>query len=133
MKSSIPLSWRRIPERYRLQGSECTTCKKAFFPPRIICPTCRRKGVLQSKKFSGIGKIYSFTEINVPPEGFETQVPYVLAVIDLEEGSRILGQVVDVSLSEVRIGDKVESVFRAIQKDDPEGLIHYGFKFRLVK
>lgn len=133
MKGSIPLTWRRIPERYRIEGNECTTCKKNYFPPRAVCPTCRRKGILKSKTFCGKGKVYSFTEIQVPPEGFENQVPYVLAVIELEEGSRVLGQIVDAIASEVRIGSSVESVFRVIQKDDPEGLIHYGFKFRLRK
>ncbi|MDD5022551.1 MAG: Zn-ribbon domain-containing OB-fold protein [Candidatus ainarchaeum sp.] len=133
MKSSISLTWRRIPERYRLEGNECINCKTAFFPPRNICPKCRRKGILKPKKFSGKGSIYSYTEIDIPPEGFENQAPYVLAIIDLVEGSKILGQIVDARLDEVRVGSKVEHVFRMIQKDDPEGLIHYGFKFKLVK
>lgn len=133
MKGSIPLSWRRIPARYRLEGNQCINCKKLFFPPRIICPFCRRKGKLEPYTFSGRGKVYSYTEVQVPPEGFETQIPYVLAIIDLEEGAKILGQVVDSKIEEVKIGSQVESVFRVIQKDDPEGLIHYGFKFKLTR
>ena len=83
--------------------------------------------------FSGKGKVYSYTQIDVPPEGFEEQVPYMFAIIELEEGPRIAAQIVDADSASVKIGSKVESVFRVVQKDDPEGLIHYGFKFRLVK
>ncbi len=133
MKSSISLTWRRIPERYRLEGNECQNCKTAFFPPRAVCPKCRRKGKLTAKRFSGFGKIHSYTQIHVPPDGFETQAPYFLALIDLIEGARILGQIVDCKEDEIKEGIDVFSVFRVLQKDDPEGLIHYGFKFKILK
>jgi len=131
MKASIPLNWRRIPERYRMVGVRCETCKSAFFPKRVICPKCRRKGKLVEVQYSGKGKVFSYTEVSSPPEGFEDQVPYLLAVIELEEGARLTGQIVEAHIKDVKIGSKVERVFRVIQSDDPEGLIHYGFKFRL--
>lgn len=133
MKTSIPLTWRRIPERYLLLGTKCVVCKTHYFPKRTICPHCRRKGKLEEIKYKGVGKIYSFTEIFAPPEGFEDQSPYVLAIIELEEGAKLTAQVVDGHAKDIKIGDKVEVVFRVIQRDDPDGLIHYGFKFRLVK
>jgi len=132
MKESIPLTWRRIPERYRLLGVKCVTCSSHYFPRRIVCPKCRRKGKLEEVRYSGNGKVYSYTEINSPPAGFEDQAPYVLAIIELEEGAKVTGQVVDARISDVTIGSRVEQVFRVIQRDDPEGLIHYGFKFKLV-
>ena len=132
MKESIPLTWRQIPERYRLLGVRCETCKTAYFPERSICPKCRRKGKIAVVQFKGTGKIYSFTEVTAPPEGFEDQVPYILALIELDEGARLTAQVVDAHMKDVKIGSRVERVFRVIQRDDPEGLIHYGFKFKLV-
>lgn len=114
-------------------GCRCLTCKTHYFPKRNICPKCRRKGRLEDFYFSGKGKVFSFTEISVAPAGFEDQVPYVLAIIELSEGARLTGQIVDVRGSQVKIGDPVESVFRVIQRDEDEGLIHYGFKFRLAK
>ena len=131
MRESIPLTWRRIPERYRIIGSHCSSCKTNFFPSRLVCPTCRRKGKLEPKQYSGEGEVYSFTKIYVSPEGFDGQTPYFLALIKLKEGPMLTAQIVDVG--SVKIGDKVKSVFRVIQRDDPEGLIHYGFKFRLAK
>lgn len=133
MKESIPLTWRRIPERYRMRGSKCATCSTPYFPPRIVCQKCRRKGKLEPMNFKGTGIVYSFTEISSPASGFEEQVPYVFAIIELDEGARITGQIVDAGKKDVKIGDRVEPVFRKIQSNDPEGLIHYGFKFRLVK
>ena len=88
---------------------------------------------MQEFKFAGKGKVYSFTEIYAPPAGFEDQAPYVLAIIELEEGAKLTSQIVDAHIKDVKIGDLVEVVFRIIQKDDPEGLIHYGFKFKLVR
>lgn len=132
MKESIPLTWRRIPERYRMLGVKCITCNTPYFPKRTVCPKCRRRGKIEEVKYSGKGTVYSFTEIGAPPVAFQDQAPYVLAIIELEEGARVTGQVVDASAKDVKIGSKVEQVFRVIQRDDPEGLIHYGFKFRLV-
>lgn len=132
MKESIPLTWRRIPERYRIIGVKCETCKTPFFPKRSICPKCRRKGKIKDMQFAGTGKVFSFTEVSAPPDGFEDQVPYILAIIELDEGANITGQLVDAHKDTVKIGSRVAPVFRVIQRDDPEGLIHYGFKFRLV-
>ncbi len=132
MKESIALTWRRFPERYSLAGVHCKRCESSYFPQRSICPRCRRKGELEYVHFSGKGKIFSFTGITAPPAGFEDQTPYVLAIIELEEGARLTAQIVDAKESDLEIGAPVERVFRIIQRDDPEGLIHYGFKFRLV-
>lgn len=112
-------------------GVKCDNCGKAYFPKRSICPKCRRKGRLKEIQFSGKGKVYSFTEVTAPPEGFEDQVPYILAVIELDEGAKLTGQIVDAHKDTVKIGSRVDKVFRMIQRDDPEGLVHYGFKFRL--
>ncbi len=132
MKEAIPLTWRKIPERYRLLGVKCETCSKNYFPKRSICPTCRRKGKLVDVRYSGKGTIFSFTEVAAPPQGFEDQIPYILAVIELEEGARLTAQVVDATKDDIKVGSKVEQVFRVIQRNDPEGLVHYGFKFKLV-
>ena len=132
MDESLAITWRRIPERYRLEGSECTKCKTSYFPTRKLCPACRRKGSIATKMFSGKGTIYSFSEIYAPPAGFELEAPYTIAIVQLEEGPKITAQIV-APHPQVKIGDSVEAVFPKIQEDGQEGLIHYGFKFRLVK
>ena len=133
MTENIAITWRRIPERYRLSGTQCTTCKTKFFPPRKICSTCRRKGKIESFQFSGKGEIYSFSGVYSAPAGLELEIPYVLAIVQLVEGPKVTAQIVDCTEAQVNFKDKVEFVFRKIRSDDPEGLIHYGYKFRLVK
>lgn len=130
---NLAITWRRLPERYRLSGSACENCKTAYFPTRKLCPKCRRKGRVSTKQFSGKGTVYSFTEVASGPVGFELESPYVLAIIELEEGPRLTAQIVGVGEKDVKIGDPVEMVFRKIQEDSEEGLIHYGYKFRLLK
>ena len=130
---NLAITWRRIPERYRLVGSACGTCRTNYFPTRKLCPKCRRRGKIVQKQFSGKGKIYSFTEVSEGPLGFELEAPYVLAIVELVEGPRLTAQVVGVCEKDVKIGDEVEMVFRKIFEDGEDGPIHYGYKFRLLK
>lgn len=132
VRDSVPLFWRRIPQRYRLIGNRCLTCGTYYFPPRTICPRCRRAGKLEEFKFSGKGRIYSYTVIRVPPEGFEDQAPYIIAIVELDEGPRILSQIVDCKPEDVEIGKRVEAVFRKVSEDGDSGIIHYALKFRLI-
>ncbi len=132
MKPGLPLLWRRTKERYNLIGSKCESCGTHYMPGRAVCPKCRRKGKLVEHKFSGKGRIYSYTVVRVAPEGYEYFVPYVLAIINLDEGAKITGQIVDADPDKIEVGQKVEMVFRKIHEDNPEGLITYGFKFKLA-
>jgi len=133
MAENLAITWRRIPERYRLEGSHCKTCDTKYFPPRKLCPKCRRKGQIELHRFAGRGKIYSFSEVHSAPAGLELEVPYVLAIVQLDEGPKLTAQIVDCEIGQAKIGDEVEVVFRRIRQDDPEGLFHYGYKFRPVK
>jgi uncharacterized protein len=126
-------SWRRIKERYGLIGSKCETCGTYYFPTKHICKKCRRKGKVIRHKFSGKGKIFSFSLVTSPPEGFKVEAPYMMAIVELAEGARLTAQVVDWAKKELRIGDSVEVVFRKVQEDGHEGVIHYGFKFKPVE
>ncbi len=131
MKEALPLIWRRIPERYNLLGTKCLSCGTPYFPQRRICPKCRRKGKLVPEKMPGEGVIYSFTQVHAAPRGFENEAPYHLAVIELKNGARVLAQVVDSPPEKISIGAPVEMVFRKISEDGEEGVIAYGYKFRV--
>jgi len=60
-------------------------------------------------------------------------VPYVFALVKLDEGPMVSAQIVDVKPEDVKIGMRVKAVFRRIQSEDPEGLIHYAYKFKPVR
>jgi uncharacterized OB-fold protein len=124
--------WREIPQRYSLIANKCSSCSTIFFPPKEACPYCRRKsiGKMQELQLNGKGEIITYTIIHVAPEEFEKQVPYIIAIIKLNEGPNITAQIVDCDLEHIKIGMNVEQTFRKIQEDGYTGAIHYGYKFK---
>lgn len=131
-EGSIPLYWRLKKSRYNLVGSRCASCKRLFYPQRSVCPDCRRKGRLEDFQFSGSGKIISYTIIRSAPNGFEKYAPYPVAIIRLEEGAEITGQVC-AEPNDMQTGKSVRPVFRKIYDNNNGGIIHYGLKFELAE
>jgi uncharacterized OB-fold protein len=129
--SSVPLYWRLNKPRYRLIGTKCITCSSVMFPPMPLCPKCRSRGKLEPYMLKGLGKVISWTVIRVAPGGFEDQVPYAVAMIELDEGTKIAGQIVN-GIDGIEIGKKVKAVFRRMYTDGSSGLIHYGLKWEIV-
>jgi scaffold protein (connect acetoacetyl-CoA thiolase and HMG-CoA synthase) len=130
--TQAPRFWRSIEQRYNLEGVQCGNCKSAIFPSRTLCPKCRHLsiGKLTPMALSGKGTIETFTVVHSPPNGYELQAPYVMAIIRLDEGPKLTAQVVDSEEEQVKVGMKVERVFRRINQDGESGVIHYGYKFR---
>ncbi|GAB4307755.1 MAG: Zn-ribbon domain-containing OB-fold protein [Methanobacteriaceae archaeon] len=124
-------AWRHIPQRYNLIGSKCLQCGKVFFPKRILCPECRRKGKLEEINLSGKGKILTYSVIETPTDEFKNIAPYVVAIVELEEGAKVTTQIVDYDMKKIEIGKEVEMVFRKIREAGDDGVISYGFKFRI--
>lgn len=77
------------------------------------------------------GIVYSWTTLREAPAGFETQAPYMLALVKLEDGSLITAQLTDYP-GEAQIGDEVEMVTRKLTTDGERGMIVYGYKFRPI-
>jgi hypothetical protein len=127
---AVPFHWRRFRERYTLIGSKCGQCGKFYYPKRSICPSCRRGGKMQEAKLSGKGKVFAYTVIRVPPSGFKVYAPYVVAIIELDEGCKLVSQIIDVEPEQVKIGMPVKTCFRKIREDNDSGIILYGFKFK---
>ena len=68
--------------------------------------------------------------VRAPPTEFKGLSPYVVALIELKDGTRILSQITDVDPTQVRTGMEVEAVFRRYREQGEEGVIEYGIKFR---
>ncbi|MFP6774330.1 MAG: Zn-ribbon domain-containing OB-fold protein [Alphaproteobacteria bacterium] len=80
----------------KLMLPECNDCGKAFFYPRIACPHChsRNVGWMQA---SGKGKLYSFQiAYRALNPAFKIPPPYVLAMVELEEGPRLMSNLINV-------------------------------------
>ena len=78
------------------------------------------------------GVIVTWTIIRVPPEGFSDQVPYPVAVVELEDGKRITAQMVDWEQGQCSIGQRVQVVLRRISEPTSEGVIPYGVKVKPI-
>ena len=132
---AIARFWRENQSRYNMQGKKCGACSIVYFPPRDLCPKCRRAsiGKMEKMKLSGKGKIVSYTTVHDGLPEFSMQVPYMMAIIQLEEGPRITGQIVDAEPEDIDFGTEVESVFRKLGQEGECGILHYGYKFRPKK
>mgnify|MGYP000858011331 FL=1 len=123
--------WRENASRYNLIGSKCGVCERVYFPPRSVCPTCHRLSVgkMEQFKLKGEGEVLTFSIVHDAPSQMEMQKPYVIAIVQMEEGVRITGQIIDAELDEVKIGMKVRTTLRKVSDDGPAGVINYGYKF----
>ena len=128
---SIPRNWRLRQQRYRLVGEVCEKCGAKIFPPRDVCPECEAPAQT-AFAFSGRGEVYSYSTVYHPPRGFEEFVPYMVALVQLEEGPMVTAQLTDVNAGDVHIGMPVEMVTRKVQGGGEDGVIVYGYKFRPV-
>ena len=120
--------WREIPQRYRLEANKCAKCDLTFFPPRLICPECKSQE-LEEVRLAEKGKLLTYTIIRVPPSQFSDQAPYAVGIIELDDGVRLTGQVVDCAFEEIKIGLRVKVEFRKLYDVGHAGVICYGYKF----
>lgn len=120
--------WRKIKPRYNLEGMHCNTCDGYYYPPRIVCPTCRRDGKMVPYTFKGTGEVVTYTIIRTASEGFEHLTPYAVAIIKFDEGTSLTGQVV-CDPADMRIGMRVKPIFRKLGEESEKGMIYYGTKF----
>jgi 3-oxo-4,17-pregnadiene-20-carboxyl-CoA hydratase alpha subunit len=101
--------------RGELLIQRCTGCGTLRHPPRPMCGEC---GSLEwdTQKASGRGTVYSFVVYHHPPVPY-LEMPYVVALIELEEGTRLVSNVVGIAPGDVRIGMPVEVSFDKVDDD----------------
>jgi uncharacterized OB-fold protein len=107
--------WAAVQER-RLLMPRCDACGAVSFPPTVACKVCEAQAFTWTE-MSGNGSVYSFVVYHrVYHPAYADKVPYVVAVIDLDEGPRIISNVVDVPIPEVTCDMPVRVVY-AEQRD----------------
>jgi uncharacterized OB-fold protein len=70
-----------------LMGSRCKECGATSFPPRADCDRCM-SGDFEFYELSGKGTLHTFTKIVAAPTGFEDVAPYIVGVVDLDDGGK---------------------------------------------
>ena len=98
----------------RLVVQRCRGCGERRLPPREICHRCLGRDS-EWAEASGRGTVYSFNVMHqVYHPGFAAEVPYAVVLVELEEGGRVLSNLVDCPPGDVRIGLPVEVTFERL-------------------
>lgn len=106
----------------------CKDCDKPIMYPRRFCPHCLSDS-LEFRPSAGKGVIYTMTvQVAGPPSGFGDKLPYVMAVIQLDEGVQLMSNVVGGDRESAKIGDRVSVDFETVE--DGETVLPV---FRLAK
>ena len=105
--------WAALKER-RLILKRCRDCGRHHFYPRALCPHCH-SDALEWATASGRGSVYSYTVARRPAgPAFKADAPYVVAVVELDEGARMMTNIVTDDVESVRIGQRVAVAFDAV-------------------
>lgn len=95
----------------KLVLQQCGACGHKRFPPRHHCPVCWSDATIWVAA-SGEGTIHAATVVRRPPSPqFRDEVPYVVALIELPEGPRLLTNIIGPNASSAKIGDGVHVRF----------------------
>lgn len=104
-------------KRHELVVQRCVECGSLRFPAREVCSRCLSRRA-EWQRVSGRGTIFSLAimhQANHP--AFAAQVPYAVVVVELAEGARMLSNVVDCPVGDVRIGMPVEVTFEDVSPE----------------
>ena len=113
----------------KLCAAECSGCHELVLPPRLFCPSCNSR-TSNWKVLSGKGTLRSFTVIHIAGTRYADDVPYIVAIVELEEGPSICARLVDVDPLKpeaFHVGDSVKAGFEVLPGATP-----YEAKKRLV-
>ena len=104
-------------KRHELLLPECTACHRAHYYPRAVCPHCLGKR-FEWKRASGRGTLHTFSVVHRGLKDFPLGTPYVLAIVELDEGVKMMTNLIDVPADPalIRIGGAVEVVFEDVSE-----------------
>jgi uncharacterized protein len=94
----------------RLLLACCDACATVIWYPKTLCPHCGGLAVSWSPA-AGTGTIYSFSVVRRAAGSFRAAVPFVVAYVELDEGPRVLTNIVGCDPDDVSIGQAVQVVF----------------------
>jgi uncharacterized OB-fold protein len=105
--------WDGLRDR-KLLMPRCDACGKYWFPPSLLCPHCNATKWTWAST-SGHGRIFSYVVYHrVYHPGFADEVPYAVAVIELDEGPRMISNVLGIAPDKLACDMRVEVVYQPI-------------------
>lgn len=135
-KASGPLpvvDWLKLPEGGDpyLEGHKCGECGSIFLGERSVCSNCGGRDNMSAVKLSNKGKLYSFSIVYRSFPGVD--VPYISAVVDLEGGGTVKGNLIGIEADpeKIEFDMPVEVVFDdALGRKDKDGNSYISYFFK---
>jgi uncharacterized OB-fold protein len=123
----------KIPEDGEpyLEGHKCGACGAVYLGERSVCSKCGARDQMTTVKLPNHGKLYSFSIVYRSFPGIE--VPYISAIVDLDDGTAIKGNLIDVEPDPAKIefDMPVDVVYAdALGRKDREGHSYLSFFFK---
>lgn len=106
----------------KLCAAKCVECNLMMIPPRLICPNCLKKKTVWNE-LSGHGSLKSFTVIHIAGTSYAGDVPYIVAVVELEEGPSVTSRLIGVDPlkpEKIHVGDAVVADFEEVPGGAPD-------------
>ena len=131
---SLPVvEYLKLPEGEApyLEGHKCSECGSIFLGERNVCSNCFARDSMQSIKLNNTGKLYSYSIVFRSFPGIE--VPYISAIVDLDGGGTVKGNLIDCEPDPDKISFDmpVEVIFDdALGRKDKDGNSYISYFFK---
>ena len=89
--------------KQKLMAGKCLKCGKTFLPPRPMCDNCFSQE-FEWVNISEKGKLLTYTIVHVAPQQFQSQTPYAVGIVQLENNLKIPGMIPGVTREQIKIG-----------------------------
>jgi uncharacterized OB-fold protein len=116
-----------------LEGHKCSKCGAIFLGERKVCSSCFSRGSLEAVKLNNTGKLYSYSIVFRSFPGID--VPYISAIVDLDGGGTIKGNLIDVEPDpeKIKFDMPIEVIFDdALGRKDADGNSYISYFFKPI-
>ncbi len=108
--------WEALKE-HKLTVQKCSSCSTLRFVPSEICARCGSQEATWAP-VSGHGKVYTYTVIHRGPiPAYQADAPYIIAHVELDEGPRMISNLINCDIADVKIGMPVDVTFEDVSDD----------------
>jgi uncharacterized OB-fold protein len=121
-QTKVARFWEGLKEQ-KFLGTRCKKCGEISFPPRAGCPRCVSSDT-EWIELSGEGELLTYTVNAVSPESFCKFPSYIIGIVQLKEGVKVMAWLAGVKPEEVKIGMKL----KVATKQMPDGKLSYEFR-----
>jgi uncharacterized OB-fold protein len=133
-KKPLPVvEWLKLPEGGEpyLEGHKCQSCGAVFLGARTVCSKCGARDKLKATRLANTGSLYVYSIVHRSFPGIE--VPYVSAIVDLDGGGTLKGNLINIDPDpeKIRPGMPIEVVYKdALGRKDREGNSYVSYFFQ---